>query len=154
MCEISRNQELMETRMKGYVGMIEKELKKKEEQNRQLETLISSLKDELSESRADLEILTSYVTKKISGPSHPEPKTIQTSTTTARQTQHQPIQPQPKKSQPLQPKQKQSISPKHKVVMLDKSKNLSPVSRQQKKLLNSSNGLIPAFHKKVKSPGK
>lgn len=129
MHEISRNQEMIETRMKTYVGMIEKELKKKEEQNRQLETFIASLKEELEESRADLEVLTNYVVKKMPAPSKEEPKTIRISNTSTRPSENQNIQNQPKRVEVVQKKQEKSISPKNKVTVLQKSKNFSPVNR-------------------------
>lgn len=119
--------------MKTYVSMIEKELKKKEEQNRQLESLIGSLKDELAESRADLEILTNYVVKKMPALSKEEPKTIRISNASSHQSNSQSGQNQYKKlegSQQNQQKQGKSISPKNKAPVLDKSKNYSPVGHE------------------------
>ena len=61
---MEKQQNLFEHKMKNCVEVVEKEVRKKEEKNKELEELIRALKEELADSATDIQVLSNYILKK------------------------------------------------------------------------------------------
>jgi hypothetical protein len=131
MQEIEKNQTEMDSRMKTFITLAESEVKKKEQQNLQMEALISSLQSELLESRSDLKTLSNYVCSKLGNNKREETKSEHSSALGVKNVLS--FVSNNKDAENKDPKSVSNRSPCTRLVLTSKPDNQNPANGEEKK---------------------